>query len=177
MLYIGEEMSKRGHEVVYMDTTNTLQLAKGFNIPIIRLKTSPDIQSVKSFTSNMRDKDSLKLDESSDTKIKEFEEKMAAFRKSTAKQVSIATSISSLFHLFVNELYEKAVFGFLDAFEKRRPDLVICDFMGMACADVCTHLHIPYVITAFSLSYIDHPDLPKYILNQHIGRSFFSITF
>jgi UDP:flavonoid glycosyltransferase YjiC (YdhE family) len=52
MLYIGEEMSKRGHKVVYMATPRTLQFAKGFNIPTIPLKIPADIQSLKSFVSN-----------------------------------------------------------------------------------------------------------------------------
>src|SRR5271155_2591773 len=56
MFYIGEEMSKRGHEVVYMATPTTMQLAKGFNITTIPLKTRPGIQSVQSFFSNRIDK-------------------------------------------------------------------------------------------------------------------------
>ncbi|CAF3426582.1 unnamed protein product [Rotaria socialis] len=125
----------------------------------------------------MIDKDALMLNGYSDAKIKKLEEEMVELRRSTAEQVSIATLISTGFHLVVDEAYETAVFGLLDAFEKRRPDLIICDFMGMACIDVCAHLHIPYMIMVFSLAYIDHLELPKYIPNQHIGRSFFSITF
>jgi hypothetical protein len=70
MLYIGEEMAKRGHEIVYMGTPTTVQFAKGSNIRAIPLKTPPDIQSFKPFTSNMIDKDALKSNGYSDDEIK-----------------------------------------------------------------------------------------------------------
>ena len=153
MLYIGEEMSRRGHEVVYMSIPHMLPLATGFNITSIPLKTP---------TANEN---------------KEHEKATSQLRKQLAEQVSVATTMSRVFHLIANEMYESTVFGLLDAFEKRRPDLVICDYMGFACMDVCAHLKIPYVITFFSLVHMKHPEMLRYIPDAHLSRSVFSITF
>jgi len=158
ILYIGEEMLKRGHEVVYMSTLLSAKYAQDFNISTIVLKTPENIQD-------------------SEQKMKEFQEKLLKFRSTLTQDISIAKSISTVFNIIANDLYEKAVFGLLDAFQKRKPDLVICNFMGMACVDVCAHLNISYVVSGFSLAYFDHPELPRYIPDQHIGRSVFSINF
>ena len=177
MLYIGEEMIKRNHEVAYMGTATTIRFAMGFNISTILLKTPANTKPFKSFASDMMVSDALKVNGYSDVEIEELRKKTMELRKKTAEQRSIAVSIWAAANLVVDEAYETAVFGLLDAFEKRRPDLVICDFMGMACMDVCAHLRIPYVITVHTLALIHHPELPKHIPNNLIGRSFFSVTF
>jgi len=162
MLYIGEEMVKRGHEVIYMPTTITREFAKGFNISTVPLKT-PEYRHTSK--------------EEEEKETEQLKEKLIKFRTSLTADVSIARSIATVFNRIADDTYEKAVFGLLDAFQKRKPNLVICDFMGMACADVCAHLNIPYMISIVSLAHIGHPELPTYIPDQHIGRSVFSITF
>ncbi|CAF1155033.1 unnamed protein product [Rotaria magnacalcarata] len=177
MLYIGEEMTKRGHEVVYMATQTAIQFAKGFNIPTVPLKIPPDVRSLKFFASNMVDKDVLISNGHSDEEIKKMEDEMIETRKRMTGHMSVIDSLSAVINLLsANEPYELAVFGLLDAFERRKPDLVICDYMIFACMDVCAHLNISYVITVRTMALMGHPDFPNYIPDPIIGRSFFSIT-
>ncbi|KAI9296115.1 UDP-Glycosyltransferase/glycogen phosphorylase [Neoconidiobolus thromboides FSU 785] len=135
-LEIGKELKRRGHKVSYASSTDQIGWADSYNFTKINLGPNPVSDELHS-----------------------------RVIKALTKQ-TLAYSTLSLFSYAGLELSYKMVYnGLKKQFEEEKPDLVICDFLLVACFDIASKMNITYAGSFPSLGFIDQTSA-SYITNR-----------
>lgn len=135
-LEIGKILVERGHEVSYASASDQVGWGEGYNIKPVDLGVNP-------------------LDEGLNRQV------TAALTSST---LSFST-LSIVIHAGVEISYRMVYEGLKREILANRPDLIICDYLLIACYDVASEMGVLYAGSFPTFGYVDQ-SMASYITNR-----------